>query len=40
MVGVALLILPLFRSDWTLSRLEGTVLVGCYGAYLWALLAL
>ena len=40
MVGVAVLILPLFRSDWTLSRLEGTVLVGCYGAYLWALLAL
>jgi len=40
MVGVALLILPLFRSDWTLSRLEGTVLVGSYGAYLWALLAL
>jgi cation:H+ antiporter len=40
MVGVALLILPLFRSDWTLSRLEGTVLVGAYGAYLWALLAL
>lgn len=40
MLGVSVLILPLFRSDWTLSRWEGALLFGCYLAYLWALLAL
>jgi cation:H+ antiporter len=40
MLGVTILILPLFRSDWTLSRWEGALLVGCYLGYLWALLAL
>ncbi|MEF8938797.1 MAG: calcium/sodium antiporter [Salinivenus sp.] len=40
MLGVSVLILPLFRSDWTLSRREGALLLGCYLAYLGALLAL
>jgi cation:H+ antiporter len=40
MLGVSILILPLFRSDWTLSRREGALLFGCYLAYLGALLAL
>ena len=40
MLGVSVLILPLFRSDWTLSRWEGALLFGCYLAYLGALLAL
>lgn len=40
MLGVAVLILPLFRSDWTLSRWEGALLFACYLGYLWALLAL
>jgi len=34
MVGIALLILPLFRSDWTLTRTEGLFLLICYAAYL------
>jgi cation:H+ antiporter len=40
MLGVSVLILPLFRTDWTLSRWEGALLVACYLAYLWALLVL
>lgn len=40
MLGVSVLILPLFRSDWTLSRWEGALLFGCYLAYLGALIAL
>lgn len=39
MFGTALLIIPLFRTDWTLSRLEGAVLVTCYVAYLAFLLS-
>jgi cation:H+ antiporter len=34
MVGTAVLIIPLFRSDWTLSRLEGAFLLACYVGYL------
>jgi cation:H+ antiporter len=33
MVGLALAILPLMRSHFTLSRQEGAVLVSCYLAY-------
>jgi cation:H+ antiporter len=40
MLGVSVLILPLFRTGWTLSRWEGALLFGCYLGYLWALLAL
>lgn len=40
MVGLAILIVPLFRTDWTLSRTEGGVLVACYLGYLAYLVAL
>jgi cation:H+ antiporter len=33
MGGTALIVLPLFRTDWTLSRLEGAFLLVCYAAY-------
>jgi cation:H+ antiporter len=39
MCGTALLIIPLFRTDWTLNRLEGAGLVVCYVAYLTFLLS-
>jgi cation:H+ antiporter len=39
MVGTALIILPLFRTDWALSRWEGTFLLLSYGAYVaWLLM--
>lgn len=34
MVGVVVVALPLFRTDWTLGRLEGAFLVCCYVGYL------
>jgi cation:H+ antiporter len=34
MLGTAVVILPLFRTRWTLSRVEGTFLLVCYVAYL------
>ncbi len=34
MVGLSVLIIPLFRTDWTLSRAEGGLLVTCYLGYL------
>jgi len=34
MVGMALLVIPLFRSGWTLSRAEGGLLLCCYLGYL------
>lgn len=34
MVGTAVVVLPLFRTDWVLSRREGTFLVCCYATYL------
>jgi cation:H+ antiporter len=34
MVGMAGLVIPLFRTDWTLSRAEGGVLLACYFGYL------
>jgi cation:H+ antiporter len=34
MLGTAVVVIPLFRTDWTLSRAEGTFLVVCYLAYL------
>lgn len=40
MVGTALLILPFLRSDGTLSRTEGAILVLVYVAYLGAVLTL
>ncbi len=39
MFGTALLIIPLFRTDWTLSRLEGAALVACYVGYIAFLLS-
>jgi cation:H+ antiporter len=33
MLGTALVILPLFRTGWTLSRWEGAFLLACYVAY-------
>jgi len=39
MLGTALIILPLFRTDWALSRREGTFLLLCYAAYVgWLLM--
>lgn len=38
MIGAAVVILPLFRTDWTLSRLEGGMLLAGYGAYVASLL--
>lgn len=40
MVGTAVVIVPLFRTDWTLSRLEGTFLIFCYLGYLGYLITL
>jgi cation:H+ antiporter len=40
MVGTALLILPVLRSGWTLSRTEGAGLLLIYVAYLGAVVAL
>jgi cation:H+ antiporter len=40
MVGTAAIVLPLFRSDWTLSRVEGAFLVGCYLCYIGSLVVL
>lgn len=40
MVGTAVLIIPLFRTDWTLSRREGSLLVLCYLGYLGYLVTL
>lgn len=40
MVGTAIVIVPLFRTDWTLSRLEGTFLIFCYLGYLGYLITL
>lgn len=34
MLGTAIVIIPLFRTSWTLSRLEGAFLLLCYLAYL------
>lgn len=34
MVGVVVVALPLFRTDWTLGRVEGAFLVCCYLGYL------
>lgn len=34
MLGTAIVIIPLFRTNWTLSRLEGAFLLLCYLAYL------
>jgi len=34
MVASALLVIPLARSGWSLSRTEGVILVSLYGAYL------
>jgi cation:H+ antiporter len=34
MLGTAVLIIPLFRTSWTLSRLEGAFLLLCYLGYL------
>jgi cation:H+ antiporter len=34
MVGTAIVVLPLFRSDWTLSRVEGAFLLACYLSYI------
>jgi cation:H+ antiporter len=38
MLGTAVVILPFFRTNWTLSRVEGALLVGAYLAYIGALL--
>lgn len=39
LLGTALIILPLFRTDWALSRREGTFLLLCYAAYVaWLLM--
>jgi cation:H+ antiporter len=40
MIATAVIILPLFRSDWTLSRIEGTLLLIGYGVYVASLLLL
>ena len=40
MIATAVVILPLFRSDWTLSRIEGTLLLIGYGVYVASLLLL
>jgi len=40
MFGTAFLIIPLFRTDWTLSRVEGAGLVLCYVGYVAFLLSL
>ncbi|PQJ35543.1 hypothetical protein BSZ35_13860 [Salinibacter sp. 10B] len=37
MVGVAVVVLPLFRSNWTLSRAEGAFLLICYLGYIGSL---
>jgi cation:H+ antiporter len=34
MVGLSVLIIPLFRTDWRLSRAEGGALLACYAGYL------
>lgn len=34
MVGVAVLLLPLLRTNFVLSRIEGAVLLAVYGGYL------
>jgi cation:H+ antiporter len=39
MIGTSLLLLPLMRTESRLSRGEGAILLGTYGAYLWVLLA-
>lgn len=38
MIATAVVILPLFRTDWSLSRVEGTVLLIGYGIYVTSLL--
>ncbi len=40
MVSTAVIILPLFRSDWTLSRAEGAFLLVCYVGYVCSLMVL
>ncbi|GAB6095256.1 calcium/sodium antiporter [Desulfatiferula olefinivorans] len=37
MNGFALLLLPILRTDLTLKRWEGGLLIGCFAAYLWML---
>jgi cation:H+ antiporter len=37
MVGLSILLLPLMWVKLRLRRLEGAVLMGCYGVYLWML---
>jgi cation:H+ antiporter len=37
MVGVSLLILPFLSSDLRLARVEGAILLGLYGGYLYLL---
>ena len=38
MIATAVVILPLFRTDWSLSRVEGAVLLIGYGIYVTSLL--
>jgi cation:H+ antiporter len=40
MIATAVVILPLFRSDWSLSRIEGALLLIGYGVYVASLLLL
>jgi cation:H+ antiporter len=37
MTGFALILLPMLRTDLTLKRWEGGLLLGCFAAYLWML---
>jgi cation:H+ antiporter len=38
MLGYALILWPIMRTGWRVSRLEGALLVAGYGVYLWMLL--
>jgi cation:H+ antiporter len=38
MIATAVVILPLFRTDWSLSRIEGALLLSGYGLYVASLL--
>lgn len=38
MIGLTLILFPIFRSNWKISRMEGLLLVLLYGGYLYAVI--